>query len=100
MKGNIMNLLDQAQTARNSIFTWRVTQALVKACIAVAAEDPATPNHANRIEYSKEVLNDPERAGQVVAMGVVTNTSIDASSLDSDIEWTVNSMFDAYAGVG
>jgi len=95
-----MGFLDQQQLARNANFRLRVQHAMVKASIAVMAEDPATPNHAARAAFAQTALGEPERTSARMAMGVVTNPVISADSSDSDIEFTVNSMWNAYAGAG
>jgi hypothetical protein len=83
--------------------TWngRVRQLVIKAAIAVIAEDVGTVNHANRIAYAKKIL-----AGSVTfavwATAVLTNATIAASAdpsstSDNDLEFTINSMFNAFA---
>lgn len=93
-----MSFLDQHELAIDPVFIKRVEMALVKSSIFVVAESPSTDNHVNRTAYATEVLNDPERHAENMAKGVATNASITLESTDADIEFTVNSMFDAYAG--
>jgi hypothetical protein len=94
-----MSFLSQQQLAQDADFRLRVRNALAKAAINVCAEAPETTNHTNRCNFATLALRDPERYGDVVAQGVVTNAVITAESADDAIEFTVNSMFNAYAGV-
>jgi len=91
-------------------FLGRVTIALLTAAIAVMAEDNTTTNHALRVTYAKKVLDDPDTYVRNAAKAVVTNVAISASfdkdnthytttATDNDIQFTVNSMFDALSGV-
>lgn len=85
--------------AFDTVFISRVQFAMMKAAIAVQAESSGAANHTNRSGYARSVLNDPNRYGPLFAQGVVTNAAITDTSSDSDIEFTVNSLWDAYAGV-
>jgi hypothetical protein len=91
--------LEQAELAADQTFILRVRQALVKSCGEVSAENPATGNHLNRLKFANSALLDPERMATVMAMGVATNPVITADSTDDDIRFTINSIFDAYAGI-
>lgn len=81
----------------------RVRQALVKAAIAVMAEATNTAHHSQRIAYAFYILNNSVVAGDEMSKGVATSSGITVLDADhpsdADIEFTVNSMFDAYAGV-
>jgi len=89
-------------------FQRRVEYCLKKAAIAVMAEDAGTANHAERIVYAKQVLDGIASVTEV-AKAIVTNATVTAganptvlpefSIVDSDLEFTVNSMFNAFAGV-
>jgi len=92
------SFLDQYEIANNPDFLKRVRQASIKAAIDVMAELENTPNHANRIAFANKVLIEPERYGNVLAFGVLTNAMISLASEDNDIQFTINSLFDAYAG--
>lgn len=56
-------------------------------------------NHTNRANYAKLVLNAPGSYNQIFSEAVTTNVAIVAASLDSDIQFAVNSLWDALAGV-
>ena len=92
-----MTLEQQWNTAANTTFSHRVQQAAVKAAIAVASEDAQTANHAKRLAFGNVLLRSPEAWGRVIAYGVLTNAAVSEASSDSDIEFTVNSMWNAYA---
>lgn len=101
--------------AKSEDFIERVQFAAVKIALDVSAEAPATANHARRVAYARQVLQNPEQAARNMALGVAANTSISASvvsngatgpartatttATDSDIEFTVSSIWNAYAGV-
>jgi hypothetical protein len=94
-----MNFLDQIQLAADENVIQRVQQALIKSALAVAAEDAGAAKHAERRIFAERVLHEPQRWARLVVLGVVTNPAISAKSSDDDIEFTVNSMWDAYAGI-
>ena len=78
----------------------KVRYFLVKAAIAVMAEDGATDNHAARVLFAQKCLAGTASVASY-ALGVSTNATIkgkiDAGTdYDSDLEFVVNSMFDAY----
>ena len=75
----------------------RVQMLMQKSAIAVAAEDPATANHAARVTFGNKVLMNPSGYAELMAQGVVSGGIITAASSDSDIEFTVNSLWNAYA---
>ena len=87
----------QWDLAQNPEFQRRVQQAAVKSAIAVSAEDAQTANHAERVAWGNQILRSPEGYGKTIAYGVLTNALIGMASSDSDIEFTVNSMWNAYA---
>ena len=82
----------------------RVRAAAVKGAIAVAAEAPNTANHARRLQLASQVLMSPGRWAEIMAEGVAANGSVVTKAManqeipDGDIEYTVNSLWDAYAG--
>lgn len=94
-----MDFSEQAELASQYVFTRRVRQAMIKSAVAVMAEDAETANHTARATFAQTALHEPERTAAIMALGVVTNAVITSESTDSDIEFTVNSMWNAYAGV-
>lgn len=96
-----MTLAEQNTLSANETFQAKVRGALVEAAVAVMAEDTSTTGHAIRKAYAVAALGNPVDAGKLMTYGVCTNASIaaDGSATDNDIKFTVNSMFNAYAGV-
>jgi hypothetical protein len=99
---------EMATIATQTTFLRRVKYAANKAAIAVMAEDAGTASHAERVVYAKTVL-DGTASVQDYANAVVTNSTLTAAGdisssplhgiSDNDLEFTVNSMFNAMAGV-
>lgn len=99
-----MDFLERAQLANDGDFKRRVEIAVIKAAISIMNEDDTTANHADRVAFARFALHYGDQAAHRMARGVVANVAITAESTDSDIEYTVNSMWDGYAdafvGVG
>jgi hypothetical protein len=55
--------------------------------------------HALRAKLALEVLRNPGNWARPIAAAVVTNAAVTAESTDSDLQWTVNSLWDALAGI-
>ena len=94
-----MSFAEQINLAITPAFVARVQAAMVKAAIAVSSEDPSTEAHSTRVQWATQVLRDPAHYAARMAFGVAANPIITAESSDSDIEFTVNSVWNAYAGV-
>ena len=81
----------------------RVRYFMIKAAIAVMAEAENAANHVDRMAYAMRCLTGQADVTQYT-IGVATNSTIAAkidaveTVSDSDLEYTVNSLFDAYAG--
>jgi hypothetical protein len=93
--------------ADHQAFQARVCYCITKAAVAVMAEDAQTPNHAERVAYAKAVLSGAASVAEY-SRAVVTNSTLTANGVDDpalfgisdgDLEFTVNSMFNAMAGV-
>lgn len=73
-----------------------------KAAIAVMSEDPGTANHDDRVRFAAKVITGGISQTEL-AIAVATNSTIAATidsagtPSDNDLEFTVNSMFDAFA---
>ena len=95
-----MDRLDEiSQLARTTSFIERVQAAMVKAAIAVGAEqDDGSPRGSMRRSLSVRVLENSDAWAPRFAWGVATNGAINHDSSAGDIEFTVNSMWDAFAG--
>lgn len=94
-----MSNISQDNLARDAQFLQRVRVAMVSTAIAVQSELNTTPNHTNRSNYAKLVLNSPDSYVLDFSEATVSNAAITAASLDSDIQFQVNSVWNALAGV-
>ena len=94
-----MSFAEQINLATTPAFVARVQAAMVKSAIAVSNEDPATAAHATRVQWATQVLRDPAHYAARTAFGVASNAAITSESPDDAIEFTVNSVWNAYAGV-
>ena len=104
-----MSSIECARLAEHDDFKKRVNYFMKKAAIAVQAEAPSTDNHEDRIEFAGHVLRNSANI-HAFALGVCTNGTIadtiedksesqaNTDIIDSVLEYTVNSMFDAYSG--
>jgi hypothetical protein len=99
-----MNFQNIAGTVRNDDhFAGRVEYCLYVAAVNIMAEVNTTPSHAARVTYATKVLSGQASIRPVVE-AVLTNSTIasavDAASVpDGDIQFAVNSLFNALAGV-
>lgn len=99
-----MDFIGQIALAENGEFQARVRQAVVTAAVQIMADAPEnTPQaitvHAKRAALATRVLLDPTSLQRAWAYMVASNTAIDDTSTDGDLQWTVNSMWNAMAGV-
>jgi hypothetical protein len=94
-----MSYLSQYQLALNDEFNHRVVTAMVLAATQVMAEAANTEGHAKRTDLAYRVLNDPTAHSMRFSFAVVSNPAIGAQSSDGDIAFTVNSVWNALAGV-
>lgn len=85
-------------------FQRRVKYFMQKAASAILGEVGTTPNHAERVVYSNAVLDGTADVYEYT-VAVTTNSTIagnidgDVEPTDSDMEFTVNSLIDDFAGV-
>lgn len=93
-----MTYIDQYNTSQDSVFQRRVRVAMLTSATNVLAEDPATANHAARAAYANKVLNAPVSYVDIFAEAVCTNAIITVDSVDGDIQFTVNGLWNALAG--
>jgi hypothetical protein len=99
-----MNFSNIAGAVRNDMdLAGRVEYALMVAAVNIMAEVNTTPSHATRVIYATKVLTGTASIRSAV-LAVLTNATIaadatSASILDSDIQFAVNSVFNALAGV-
>lgn len=97
------NLLSARSLANDSGFIDRVTVAAVKAAIDVSSETRRT-NGSSRAALARQVLMSPRRWGELMAVAVAVNATINGKWADKeevpddDIQFVVASLWDAYAG--
>ena len=85
---------------RHSDLRTRTQVAISNAAYNVLNEDPGTANHANRIVWANNALDNPERMMSLEMSLVVQNPTIQAegdNAADSDIQFVVNGLVDPYA---
>lgn len=91
------------QEARSSDFQDRIKYYLQKYALVVKEEPEATVNHSDRIVYAQKVLDGQANIYEV-AIAVTTNATVSAKiaegvqNTDGDLEYCVNTMFNAFAG--
>jgi hypothetical protein len=95
-----MDFREQSYLAGHPDFVARVAVAIAKSAVAIGNEtlDPADAFAVLRHALATKVLNDPVTWQAPWARAVTSNAAIEFGSLDSDIEYTVNSMWSAMAG--
>lgn len=94
--------MQNASYYKDQAFREKVLFYLVKAAIAVMAEDASVDYHAQRVDFARQVLCNGASL-DMYSLGVLANPTIkgkvDAGeSYNSDLEFVVNSLFTAYAG--
>lgn len=97
-----MGFSESAALAKAEPFRERVRCAVVKSAIAIMAEEPSGlgAKDEKRGILATRILQDAAASLlDAFCYAVVHNVAIDANSPDNDIEFTVNSVFDAIAGV-
>lgn len=93
-----MAFVDQYALALDVTFQKRILVAMETAATQVQTEDVGTANHTNRANYAKLVLANPGAYLLPFCQAVVTNAAITSASLDSDLQFQVNSIWNAMAG--
>lgn len=86
----------QDTRAIDPLFIVKVRQAIITAAIAIQAEAQTVLHHSERVALALQVLATPNTWAPIIAQGVASNNAITDSSLDSDIQFTVNSIWNAY----
>jgi hypothetical protein len=100
------DLLTARDLSKDSGFIDRVAVAAVEAAINITSESRKTPNHLNRAALARKVLMSPRRWGELMAIAVAVNGTINAKHAkseeipDGDIQFVVASLWDAYADSG
>lgn len=103
-----MAAIDLIATARNDEFAARVMMISYKVAQNVASEDPATADHAVRVDYAGRVIrgadNPKNMAAHIISSNPTIAATIDANPLnygsdvpDGDIEFAFASIWTARA---
>ncbi|MGO7533108.1 hypothetical protein [Rhizobium leguminosarum] len=96
---------DIIAAASNPVFYTRVAFIALKAAQNVSNEDPATANHANRLNYSGRVLTGDDKA-LLISLHIAASNATIAATLESsggdavpdgDIEFAMGQIWDARA---
>ena len=95
----VLTNFKQYEMAMTHEFIKSVQMAAVKAAIAIANEDPATPGHAERANFAVQVLHNPEVYAQRMAFGIASLLSDEKQASDSNVNAQVAAVWNAYAGV-
>jgi hypothetical protein len=101
-----MSALDLISAASDDTFAGRVMMIQFKVAQQVAAEDPGTANHVERVDYAGMVLRGEEKPKLVAAHVISSNASISATIEsdptklganvpDGDIEFALASIWDS-----
>lgn len=104
-----MTFIDQFSLALDPNFQNRVKIALVTAAINVTSESKSSDSgvtgpsddavYQKRLSWAFSVITNPDNHLNAMVWAVAANAAITSVSLDSDIQFTVNSMVSAFAGV-
>jgi hypothetical protein len=78
-----MSALDLIAAASDETFAGRVMMLMFKVGQQVATEDPASPNHAERMNYAEIVMRGDEKPQLVAAHAISSNPTI-AAAIESD----------------
>ena len=78
-----MSALDHIAAARNDAFASRVLMLSFTTAQNVESEDPATPDHAVRVDYASRVIRGDDNAKMMATQVIASNSTIQAT-IDSD----------------
>ena len=100
---------EAARVADQATWQDRVEYYRLAAALDVVAEDPVTQNHLERVVYAQKIIAGSNNISGY-SLAVATNATVLASISeatgepdwgvsDNDMEFTVNSLFNAFAGI-
>jgi len=92
-------LQERYDLGADPIFRARCQSAALQSAANVMAEEPSTAGHAERTAFANKVLLQPSLLSQAMAFGIAAAPAINESSTDSDIQFTTNSLWNAWSGV-
>lgn len=88
----------QRELVDDEAFRKRCIQAAVTAAIAVMAEPVETDGHSARVALAIQIIRSPDAWAYPVAVAAATNPALVKENTDADLQFTVNSHFNALAG--
>ncbi len=103
-----LNFGDLMIISSDGRFQNRCSYSLDVAAVNVIAESTTTANHAQRTAYAKNIVSGNFNP-RIVSIGVLTNSTISSEATlagpdfaipDGDIQFTINTLFNDFAGVG
>ncbi len=100
--------IQQIEILSNSAFQNQVAGSLLAAALNVLNEAAGTPNHANRVLWAKQILQQPQGQAGFMLTSLLGNPTIQSEAgnaaglsgtpfSDSDIDYVVASLFDQFA---
>lgn len=84
-----------------SDFWKQVAGACMTAAIDISNEDPATPNHVDRLQWAVAVRDNAKGMAKSMLVDIVKDATIAAdvdAATDAQVQSVVNSLIDQYAG--
>jgi len=92
-------MMEQWEISRDVRFRQRVAVAMCTQAISVQDESTVIPNHTNRANYAKRVLNHPKRYTGPFALAICAyDSSLTPDSSDAAINNAVAAVWNALAG--
>lgn len=76
----------------------QIVISILKASVDILNESGATENHANRVTWANNSMNDPHLMAAKLSAGVIMNPKVQSGVFtDDDIQWVVNSLINTFA---
>lgn len=95
-----MAYIDKWELGNDPTWRARCQTAALEAATNVMSEDDATAGHAERSAFANKVLLQPALMSPAISYGVAAQPGITGpEATDSDILFTVNSLWNAWSGV-
>jgi hypothetical protein len=95
-----MTFEEAYELGADAVWRMRCQTAGLQAAANVMAEAPETVGHAQRTAYAQRILLNPIVEAGPIAFGVAAQPGITgAEATDQDILFTINALFNAWAGV-
>ena len=95
-----LSFTQQVDLANDPAFIKRVRQAIVKAALAISAEQATADADldAARLRFATAVLRDPDRYARIMACGLATAEGVTDKAADNDLSNNAAAQWNAYAG--